>query len=341
MSQDPVPKSVLVTGANGYIGSAVARAFVRKGWRTYGLVRSKKSVKTLAANEIIPIVGTFEDPSFPFLSKLESEGIVFNVVVSTTEQLRNYIPHYNQIISLLLKISESTKKAGKGKPLVLFTSGCKDYGMMPYLANSPGLQPHTEASPLNSVPLLIHRTTYSIKTLDHSDAFDAAVVRPTNVYGLASSYYAGFFVVAQEAVEKELLEFREDPLTILHAMHVDDCGDAYLALAETGLANREAVKNECFNMSSYRFETLEEIAESLVQEYEIKGGAKFVIDAWPEGGRADENFGRILFGFSQWTSSQKLRDLTGWNDYRPLFSKSLKQYRLAYDATNGTGSELL
>lgn len=35
-------RAVLVTGANGYIGNAVAKAFARAGWRTYGLVRRKE-----------------------------------------------------------------------------------------------------------------------------------------------------------------------------------------------------------------------------------------------------------------------------------------------------------
>lgn len=40
------PKTVLITGANGYIGNAVARAFVRAAggdWLVYGLIRSTSS----------------------------------------------------------------------------------------------------------------------------------------------------------------------------------------------------------------------------------------------------------------------------------------------------------
>jgi len=50
-------RSVLVTGANGYIGGAVAKAFSRAGWRTYGLVRRVSDARNLALDEITPIVG--------------------------------------------------------------------------------------------------------------------------------------------------------------------------------------------------------------------------------------------------------------------------------------------
>ena len=56
-SQIVTQKTVLVTGANGYVGNAVAKAFARAGWRTYGLVRREEAVGDLARNEIQPLVG--------------------------------------------------------------------------------------------------------------------------------------------------------------------------------------------------------------------------------------------------------------------------------------------
>jgi nucleoside-diphosphate-sugar epimerase len=333
MSNDPTPKNVLVTGANGYIGGAVARSFVRKGWNTYGLIRSDKHSLALARDEIIPIIGSFTDHTFPFLTSLASRGITFDVVVSTTEQIMDYVPHYEDIVKLLLKVAEFTVGAGKEKPLVVFTSGCKDYGWMEGInADTPNLKPHTETSPLNPPPLLADRAAYAVKIFDHAECFDAAVVRPTNVYGLGSSYYSVFFDKAAEGKQKGVLEFKEDPKTILHAMHVDDCGDCYVTLVESGLNDRSKFRGECFNMSSYRYETLEEIADALVEEYGIEGGATYNPGAWPDGDRPDANLARMVFGFSQWTGSEKLRKLTGWRESRTLFSKGLSKYRVAYEA---------
>ena len=276
-----MPKTVLVTGVNGYIGNAVARAFVRAGWTTYGLVRNSSLLDDLAADEIIPLLGSPADQIF--LSSLPAD-LTFDVIVSTTEQIMNYVPHYNDIISILTVLAKRSLQKGKGKPLVLFTSGCKDYGMMTALADAPGLKPHTEESPINPPAFAIDRATYAVKIFEHASLFDAAVLRPTNVYGLSSSYYGDIFKLAKEGKEKGVLELNEHPKTILHAMHVDDCGDAYVALAEH--PRRGDIGGECFNISSYRFETLEEIAETLVKEYGIK---ELKWGPIPEG-RADEAF---------------------------------------------------
>jgi nucleoside-diphosphate-sugar epimerase len=335
MSEHAKPKNVLVTGANGYVGGAVARAFARKGWNSYGLIRSEKHSVALARDEIIPVVGSFSDHTFPFLSNLASQGMTFDAVVSTTEQIQDYVPHYQDIVKLLLKVAELTVAAGKEKPLVIFSSGCKDYGWMEGInADTPNLRPHTEESPLNPPPFVADRAACAVKIFDYAESFTAAVVRPTNVFGLGSSYYAEFFKKAVDAREKGVLEFREDPKTILHAIHVDDCGDAYVALVESGLEERSKFGGECFNISSHRYETLEEIAHALVKEYGIQGGTKFTAASWPEGDRPDVNPARLVFGFSQRIGSEKLRNWTGWTESRSLFSMALKRYKVAFEAAS-------
>jgi len=121
---------------------------------------------------------------------------------------------------------------------------------------------------------------------------------------------------------------------MLHALHVDSCGEAYVALAEH--PDRNLVTGQCYNISSYRFETLEEIAEALAKEYEIEGGVKFLCNR-DRGEDPEVKVSRMLFGFSQWTASEKLRRDTGWRDQRILFSRGLRQYRIAYEAAREEG----
>ena len=240
-----------MTGANGYIGNAVARAFVRAGWTTYGLVRNAQSRTSLAADEIISVLGPAGDSDF--IQRLQAQERTFDVIVSTTEQILDYIPHYNDTITLIRALSLASNKAGI-RPLVLFTSGCKDYGTT-YLDGAEALAPHTEQSSINPPPFAIHRATYVLETgnstvtpvvrnlridpalvngylpfahffpssfirmlylldssvkyiympfyprvlvyqdyapkiFDHSDLFDAVLLRPTTVYGLSGSFYS-------------------------------------------------------------------------------------------------------------------------------------------------------
>jgi hypothetical protein len=80
--------------------------------------------------------------------------------------------------------------------VVLFTPGCKDYGPG-LLKNDPYLSPHTELLPLNPPPSLANRANYAIKTFENGDYSMRLAVRPANVYGYLSSYYAFFFRIAE------------------------------------------------------------------------------------------------------------------------------------------------
>ncbi|GJC93123.1 NAD dependent epimerase/dehydratase [Colletotrichum higginsianum] len=328
------PKTVFVTGANGYIGNAVARAFVAAGWTTYGLVRSLSAATALAQEEIVPVIGAIDDRA----AHATIQGhlpATLDAIVSVTESLADYVAHYQNTVRLLRTLGAASSAAGR-KPLVIFSSGCKDYGVGPHYHGAPGLAPHTEESPLNPIPFLANRATYARKIFDHSDVFSPVLVRPTNVYGRTSSFYKAFFdVAAKAAAEGRPLLLPTPPNTIVHALHVDDCAEAYVAIAAH--PDRAGVEGHVFNISAQRYETVDEVARALAGEYAIAGGLEYVEpgslkegeDPWPPG----------IINFPQWTDSTKLTRLTGWRHRRPLFSESIHVYRLAYEATKAAGHE--
>src|SRR4051794_27203120 len=127
-------QTVLITGANGFIGNAVAKAFSRAGWRTFGLIRRLDDADDLAEHEIHPIIGTPDDLSF-----LDQTGdAVFDVVVSNTEDRTNHAGHFVLVRAMLDEIGRRSVAAGV-RPLAMFTSGCKDYGKMDQGHGDPGL----------------------------------------------------------------------------------------------------------------------------------------------------------------------------------------------------------
>ena len=316
-------KTVLVTGANGYIGNAVARAFVRAGWITYGLVRKAEARTALNAEEIISVLGTASDKDFVEKLAIQTRIGPFDVIVSCTEQIPDYVPHYNDTVALLRNVAKSSNDQGT-RPLVIFTSGCKDYGMTG-LHGSEGLASHTEESPLNAPTFAVDRAAHAVKILDHTDLFDSVVVRPTTLYGRSSSFYGPIFDIAAKAAEQGTLAIPADPNSIMHGTHVDDCAEAYVAIAE---ADRNIVKGQCYNISSHRYETLAEVAQELTVAYGIKNPIKYI----PEPEKSGMDVVQMLFGFSQWVSSEKLRRDTGWKDRRLLFSEGLRTYKKAYEA---------
>ncbi|MBE3050386.1 NAD(P)-dependent oxidoreductase [Candidatus Bathyarchaeota archaeon] len=325
------PKTVFVTGANGYVGNAVARAFVRAGWVVYGLIRTHKPASSLALEEIIPVVGAIDDvSSHQAIADILPKDL--DALVSTTEMTFDYVPHYTNTVALLRTVAQGVLDSGSSKPLLLFTSGCKDYGVGPHVHGTPGLAPHTEDSPRNAPPPLAARAENAIRIFENSDVAAPVLLRPTNLYGRSSSFYAGFFEVAAKAAASGTpIVIPAQPDYILHAIHVDDCADAYVALAEH--PERGDIEGQVFNISAHRYETVEEVCQALLREYGVAAGLRYTD---PADLAAGENpWPPALVDFPQWTGSDKIRRVTGWADKRPLFSEALWVYQGAFEAAGG------
>lgn len=313
----PSHKSVLVTGANGYIGNAVAKAFSRAGWRTYGLVRRQEDAADLAENEIVPIIGTPAD--LAFMGQLK--GVQIDTLVSNTEDTSDPKRHFEKVRVMIDEITRRGSHTAQ-RPLVMFTSGCKDYGMMSLKDGDAGLAPHTELSPMNPPVQLAPRKDFGLSLLKASGTvYDATVLRPTIVYGHSSSNYGALFDRA--ASSSGTLRLQADPGAIMHSLHVDDCGDAYVALAEH--PERDAVAGNAFNISNTHYETAQEIGEALAKCYGLDLELVAPVDVNPRS--ADG-----LANFWQWVGSSKLRELTGWSERRTSFVDGIGIYRLAYEA---------
>lgn len=314
-------KSVLVTGANGYVGNAVAKAFARAGWRTYGSVRREEAAGDLARNEIQPVVGPSDGAIFDGLG-----DVTFDVVVSNTEDPTDPSGHLAAVRVMLDRAVARSQAAGR-RPLVMFSSGCKDYGTMTQKHGDPALAPHTEESPLapaSTSAVVVSRCTFGARLLDKAETpYDAVVLRPTIVFGLSSSYYGSLFDLAERS--RDVLTIFSDPDAIMHSCHVDDCADAYVALAEN--PDRRAIANQAYNISNQRYETAREIGEALARSYQLDLAFQEPTREYAHGDVYR------LFNYWQWVGSGKIRAMTGWHEKRAMFADGIDQYRMAYEAT--------
>jgi nucleoside-diphosphate-sugar epimerase len=312
----PPQKTALIIGASGYIGGAVARAFARVPYRTLGLIRSGSSDphQNLAAHNIKAIVGSVSDIPAAVIS-IQSHSRTFDVIVIATEdRSQTHFDNTADFVTTLAKISND----GGIRPLVVLTSGCKDYGPGD-LANAPNLKPHTEETPLNTPPSLVQRAQNGLRFLEHANLFDAVLTRPTNVHGYSSSYYGELIEFALVAKGKGLkLVLPGDPHTIMHSIHVDDCGEAYVAIAE--YPDRKQIAGEVFNISpGQKYETLIQMGSALEKAFQLKDAVECSMQPLSRT--------NLVFAWSQWVGSEKLRKLTGWKDTRPMFVEDMGRYR--------------
>jgi len=97
---------VFVTGANGFIGGAVASALIADGHKVRGLVRDKVKADTVAAEGIEPVVGSLDDAAL-----LQAEAQAADAVVNAASS-----DHRGAVEALIAGL------AGSGKPF-LHSSG--------------------------------------------------------------------------------------------------------------------------------------------------------------------------------------------------------------------------
>ena len=377
-----LPITVLVIGANGYLGSAVSSAFLRASnlpasnfFRVYGLIRRSSSAGALALREVIPIVASLSSDSLAAITQsVLAHSHTWHVIVICTEPSQSdpvaQTQHWHDVLALVRGLAKASVSipAGEGKsvtPLVLWSSGCKDYGVT-RLHGDPDLQPHTESSPLDPPDVVRCRMENALRALDvgGTDAgFDVAVVRASPICGYSGSYYGAALEYSAACAASEMengkkaqvLKFTANANTIMHGVHVDDCADAYVALARTALfdslddeaasgaprSRRGEVVEQVFNISGRRYETLMEVGAALATEHGFTEGTQFNVAANDMPQNVDYQSSEFVFGYSQWVSSEKIRLLTGWSDKRPLFSENIQAYRLAYEAAKDGGDEMV
>lgn len=97
---------VFLTGASGYIGSAVACRLLSDGWEVRGLVRNPVKAQAIAALGMVPIIGSLDDDAI-----LREQALAADAVINTADS------DHRRAAETLVGVLE-----GSGKPL-LHTSG--------------------------------------------------------------------------------------------------------------------------------------------------------------------------------------------------------------------------
>jgi nucleoside-diphosphate-sugar epimerase len=129
---------IFLTGANGFIGSAVALALIAAGHRARGLVRDESKAKLVAAYGIEPVVGSLDDTEL-----LQSEAQAADAVINTASS-----DHRGAVEAFIATLS------GSGKAFI-HSSGSSivaDHAM-----GEPSNRIYDEATPIEPAPERVAR----------------------------------------------------------------------------------------------------------------------------------------------------------------------------------------
>lgn len=164
---------VFVTGATGYIGSAVADRLRQAGHQVSGLARSDSASARLSAAGIHPVSGDFSDPKNVGSAAREADGVIS---MATTYDPAVDGPAIDAVLDAL---------AGSGKPFV-YTSGIWSHG-------DTGGKVVDEDSVPRPAALVRWRQAIEERVLQaRSRSIRSVVIRPAIVYGRGGGIPAGF-----------------------------------------------------------------------------------------------------------------------------------------------------
>lgn len=292
---------VLVTGATGLIGGAVARRLKAGGHEVVGLARSTASASKLAEEGHGAVQGDLADAA----SVADAARAVDAVVHAASPNDQNAAAHDEASTRAIIDALRGTRKR------FVYTSGSLIYG-------PTGNTPATEESPLNPVDLVSWRRELESEILRSCAAgVHPIVIRPGWVYGNRGGFAMTMLGAAREHGVARYVGDGQNRWTTVHA---DDLADLY------ALALERAPAGSIFNGVHGSPIPLIEIARAA----SAAAGAEGRVASWPL-----DNARQSLWAFAdalacdQVVSGEKAQRELGWRPSRRSIIDELRAYTSA------------
>jgi nucleoside-diphosphate-sugar epimerase len=295
---------VFLTGATGYIGTAVSERLRAAGHDLMALARSDASAARLQSAGIEPLRGDFSDPESVGSTARAAEAVIS---LATTYDAAVDGPAIDAILDAL---------AGSNKPFI-YTSGIWSHG-------DTGGKVVDETSPPNPAELVRWRQAVEDSVLQAATRrIRSIVIRPAIVYGRGGGIPAGFVESAQNEGAARYVGTGENRWAFVH---VDDLADLYL------LALEKAQPGTLLLGVSGPSYPIREVAAAASRG----AGAGGETVAWPLP-EARQKLGLYADALvlDQQASGKRAQELLGWRPYRPNVLEDIERgsYALAGQAT--------
>jgi nucleoside-diphosphate-sugar epimerase len=161
---------IFLTGATGYIGSAVLDALLRGGHKVTALVRDPEKADGIAARGVKPVIGELSKP----VSYSDDAERCDAIIHAALDHSKRGPKVDRQAIDALMEAAARRAASGKAAAFV-YTSGVW------VLGDTQGRA--TEEFPINPTPLVEWRPEHERLVMGSAPGVRAAIIRPAIVYG--------------------------------------------------------------------------------------------------------------------------------------------------------------
>jgi nucleoside-diphosphate-sugar epimerase len=297
---------VFITGASGYIGSAVAETFTRAGHDVVGLVRSNEKAARLAAAEGRPVIGSMQEPASYSAAARDSQVLIH----CAAEYSAEYMNLDRRTVDALL---ESAAQSG-GPRLLIYTSGVWVYG-------NTGGDMVDESAEMTPPAFIGRRIEHENRILDATQGrIRTLVVRPGCVYGGRGGLTASWFESAEKDGAVRMIGEGGNRWAMIH---VADLANLYLRAAESPWGG------EIFNATDRSRFTVRECAEAASRAAGAGGHTKSLPLE-----EALQTIGPMAEGLSldQHVDSSKAVRMLNWQPRHGGFVDGVSRYYSAWKA---------
>ena len=276
---------VYLTGATGYIGSAVAEALQKAGHSVTGLARTPEKARQLEARGIRAVEGDLLKADTIAEPARISDGVIHT---ANTNDASAPQADAAAVRALLQNLADTNK------PFV-YTSGV-------WVLGSTGDKIATEETVVNPTPLVAHRAAIEQEVLAAKNrGVRTIVIRPALVYGHGGSLPA---MLTKSARETGAARFVGDGRNRWPFVDIEDLAALYV------LALEKAPAGSLYNAAHGPAYRVAEVAEAA----SIGAGANGKTQAWPLA-EARKTLGPFADALTldQQVSGEKARRELGWS----------------------------
>jgi len=299
----PTRRSVLVTGADGLIGSHLSRALVQQGAEVVVVRRDRPPVGGLElqgiAGRVHAVAGDVCDEGLIARTLAEYEvADVFHLAAQTLVGVASRAPRstLESNVRGTWMLLEACREHGAQS--VIVASSDKAYGRHERL-------PYTEHAALEPIyPYDVSKAAADLiaRSYWHTFALPVAVTRLANVYGGGDLNRSRLIPEAIDAaLNGRAPVLRSDGSPERDFLYVDDAVTAYLAIRRAVLSGEPGARGEAFNAGSGVARRVGDVVDEICR---LTGS-----DVAPEIRGAGVPVAEID---RQWLDSAKLERLTGW-----------------------------